>query len=162
MKNIINYTLVLCFVFTTASCSSDDNNDLDNSDDGSFFVKINGIDYIPDDVTAFTPLGANVTIDASMLDNTQVFVIFPISNLLTGEITQVGDTFTVANAEFFADYTIGNADGVDATQGSVTITAHNPNEKTISGTFSFTTETDSTGTSYAFTEGTFNLSYDIP
>lgn len=146
--------LLMTLAVLSTSCKGEDDSSTIPGKNESFSVEIDGEDYNPAFVEAYSlALNSVITIDASQMDNTSVTLTIPYE-------AEAGDTFTVDGAQlFFADYTIGNGDGVDASEGTVTITVHDKNLQKISGTFSFITFPNDAGKSYSFTNGTFDVSY---
>lgn len=151
---VLTTILFMTMAILSTSCKGDDDSPTISGNNESFSVEIDGKDYNPEFVEAY-PLALNsvIVIDANQMDNTNVSLTFPFD-------AKAGDTFTADGLQlFFAAYTIGDGDGVDASEGSVTITAHDTNARKISGTFSFITMPNDAGKSVTFTNGTFDVSY---
>ncbi len=153
MKVLVTILFISLTVLTT-SCKKDDDNNSRQNGNASFTAEINGVDYEAEFVDGFiVALGTNISISGSEANGNNVVVNFPID-------ASPGDTFTVDGLEFVGSYDSSNGDATVSSQGSITITEHNPEERTVSGTFSFVSEPFGNGTSYNITNGSFNSSYD--
>jgi len=150
------FTTILFFAITllSTSCSDDEDNNSNQNGNGSFTAQINGTDYNAEFVNGFiVGLGTNIAISGSEANGNNIVVNFPIG-------AAVGDTFTVEGLEFVGSYDASDGSGALSSEGTITITAHDPNARTVSGTFSFIAEPlASSGTTYNITEGSFSSSY---
>lgn len=147
------FTTILFMVLAVLNTScGDDDSSPNQKNKNSLSVKIDGSEYNSDTVIGMI-LGSssNIFISGSKNDGQNVFISIPLS-------AKAGDTFD----EFVnAGYETGIGDeGVLASSGSITITAHNPDTKSVSGTFNFVGEPiEAVGTSNTFTEGKFDVTY---
>lgn len=155
MKHLTYFILTFSLAIIFTSCSGDDDNNSNQNANGSFTAEINGVDYEAEFVNGFiVGLGTNISISGSQANGNNVVVNFPID-------AEAGDTFTVSGLEFVGSYDANNGDATLSSQGSITITAHNPDVRTVSGTFSFVSEPIAgTGTTYDITNGSFSSSYN--
>lgn len=155
MKMFKTILLLLC-ISIMPSCSSDDSNNNNQGGNNSFFTKIDGEDFDADFASGFvTTFNTTITISGSDGNGKEVTLIFPIT-------ATAGSTYTIQSLDFVASY---NADENDVSmansEGSITITSHDTDDKRVSGTFNFVTEPVMVGSSngYTFTEGSFNVNY---
>ncbi|MBC2844164.1 DUF6252 family protein [Winogradskyella flava] len=151
---VLTTVLFMSFAILSTSCGNDDGNS-NESTNGSFTAKINGTNYDAEFVNGFiVVLGTNISISGSEANGNNVVINFPTD-------AEAGDTFTVGGLQFIGSYDSNNGDGAVASEGTLTISAHDPEAKTVSGTFNFIAEPlASGGTSYNITEGRFSSSYD--
>ena len=151
---VITTILFMSLVLLSTSCSDDDDNNSNQNANESFTANINGTEYNAEFVNGFiVGLGTNISISGSRANGDNVVVNFPIG-------AEAGDTFTVDGLEFVGSYDSSDGDATLATEGTITITAHNTEERTVSGTFSFVSDPIAGGgTSYNITQGSFSSSY---
>lgn len=114
----------------------------DPTNAGTFSGKINNEPFVPTVVTA-AEVGDSIQISGTSITET-IVLTFPLN-------VQVGD-YTLPQNGYDAKYL--NQDGPQTTtQGVITITDHNPNTKSVKGTFSFLTDQSE------ITEGQFEVVY---
>ena len=155
LKKNLTVIVLFSFVLLVSACSKDDDsNTKDNGTSGTFTAKINGTDYNPEFVNGYIiAFNTSISISGSESSGNNVVVSFPID-------AGAGDTFTVDGLEFIASYDSSNGDAVIASEGSITITAHDTVAQTVSGTFSFVGKPlVNGGTTYTVTAGSFSSSY---
>lgn len=146
---LITTILFLALTLAHVSCSSDDKPSGDNN---SFVVNIDGVEFKAGFVNGLIVLQNNLTISGSDAIGNNVVLNFPLS-------AATGDTYSSGNG-FIASFDHANGDAALSSQGRVTITAHNTEKRTISGTFNFVgSPLETGGTTYVFTNGTFETSY---
>jgi hypothetical protein len=150
---ILTTVLFMAFSVFTTSCDEDDRPSTNPSIDNSFYTKIDGEDYNPEFVNGFVVVSGNITISGSESNGKNVVLNFPIS-------AKSSDTFS--GLEFIASYDINDEQvGGVSSEGSITITSHNADEKRVSGVFNFIVTPLDTGNTnaYVFTEGAFDVTY---
>lgn len=160
MKTTIK-TVFFLVIFSTLSCSSGDKKE--SISDNTFFAKIDGVDYKPEFVTGFLSTGLNnILLTGNVGTDAETIQISVPSDIAVGTYTDINNA--LANTFIQMYYSPPNSNNADddgfADTGSITITAHNTDSKTIEGTFSFVTRPAiSSGISWVITEGSFKISY---
>jgi hypothetical protein len=103
--------------------------------------------------TAFTWNGDAGVIDDLIFLEASSEAEFPSIMLSIPLNVTVGKSYTLTADGDYSAFFITEDDYTDIESGTLTVTEHNTEQKTIKGTFSFTTGT------YVVTEGTFNYNY---
>ncbi|GEQ85272.1 hypothetical protein ULMS_07800 [Patiriisocius marinistellae] len=146
--------LILGLLVTLAACGGDDDNNEEQQGQNSFMATLNGVDYIPQFVTSFKTVSLNNILITGDMGTGETMQLFLSGDVTPG--TYEWSTITMAQYSTTGDF----EDGGFANTGNVTVTAHNSSEKTISGTFNFTTiPSMSNQTVYTITEGEFSVTY---
>ncbi|MGC1472052.1 MAG: DUF6252 family protein [Psychroserpens sp.] len=146
-----------------ASCGGDDDSPSSQGGTDSFFAKIDGADYNPPSISGFRFESTNSIILTGATGTTEEQIqIFVPDDIAVGTYTSYYDPL---NSPFIQAYyqPAGAQDADDtgiADTGSLVITQHDIDAKTIKGTFNFNTEPAlSSGTAWTITEGSFEITY---
>ncbi|MBF4463981.1 DUF6252 family protein [Flavobacterium sp. LC2016-12] len=152
MKKILGGLLLLSILFT--SCSSDENDD----NNSSISATINGVEWKPTKINSVTLIkisGSGQRFDINIQDDSQMLMLACESDFTSKDAMPLkeynfyedledtdGDEWIPSDALFVNTYLI---DGNTYTEhmpvvGKMTITAMDPEKKTVSGTFSFKAE----------------------
>ncbi|MEN2399908.1 DUF6252 family protein [Flavobacterium sp. MC2016-06] len=178
MKRFLTIGLLsLLVVFT--SCSSDDNDD--NGGSGSVTATINGAEWKATKITSVTLIkvpgeDGGQRFDINVQNDSQMLLLACESELTTNDAMPLKEyTFedqdddtdtpivTTSNALFLNYYLVdGNSYGEHFPKsGKITITAMDPQKKTVSGTFSFTAEKVGTLQTKIVTPNVFELTKGV-
>lgn len=177
MKKILGLGLIFLTILITG-CSSDDNNDENNS----VSATINGAAWKPTKINSVTLIkvpGEGQRFDINIQDNSQMLSLAFESELTTNNAMPLraynfyedAEEEEVSDALFLNTYLIDGATYTEhlPVSGKITVTSMDPEKKTVSGTFSFRTEKAGilqtkvvTPEVFEVTNGVFtNLSYTV-
>ncbi len=162
MKTVTTILFMVLAVLST-SCGDDDASPSRSGGDNSFFAKIDGTDYNPPFVTGFRSESLNnIILTGATGSNEELIQIFVPADITVGTYTEfyepLGAVFIQAYYQPMGAQDASDAGNADA--GSLVITAHNVDSKTIEGTFNFNTDPAvSSGTTWNITEGSFKITY---
>ncbi|MDR6761323.1 hypothetical protein J2Y38_001532 [Flavobacterium sp. 2755] len=152
MKKILSLGFIFLTILFTGCSSDNDDNAVDN--ENSVSAVINGEDWKPTKINSVTLIkipGAGQRFDINIQDNSKMLMLACESAITTEdamplkeynfyeEMDEEDKQLQVSDALFINSYLI---DGNTYTEhipvsGKITITAMDPNKKTVSGTFSF-------------------------
>ncbi len=149
MKKILGGLLLLSILFT--SCSSDENNE----DNSSISATINGVEWKPTKINSVTLIkisGSGQRFDINIQDGSQMLMLacesdftskdaMPLKEYNFYEDTDASE-WIPSDALFVNTYLINGNTYTEhiPVVGKMTITAMDPEKKTVSGTFSFKAE----------------------
>ncbi|WP_281234281.1 DUF6252 family protein [Flavobacterium gelatinilyticum] len=156
MKKIVSLGFIALTILFSA-CSSDDNDDKGIENNNSVTAVVNGAEWKPTKINSVTLIkipGMGQRFDINIQDDSQMFMLACENETTTANAMPLKDynfyddnentdedESLASNALFINSYLI---DGNTYTEhqpvsGKITITAMDPDKKTVSGTFSFKT-----------------------
>jgi hypothetical protein len=123
--------------------------------EGTVTCDIDGTAFVQESIIAtgqsFTNL---INISATNAADEIISINVPID-------TEAGDTYDLSNIsqEYFANYTVNLNSFFSALSGNITVTSHDPDANTITGTFEFEAGVILQGVEHSITNGTFDVTY---